>query len=282
MNQRLWRMILAIVSVLVLNGVSTEAHAQSGTDKPAAKTDKPAASAANPEVEERALAILKKATDFLVQAQHFSVNVVDSYDSVQDSGVKIEYGATRKYTIRRPDRFRMDSNQRDGNQRGFRFDGKEIAVFDTDQKVYATAEHPGSMDDAFKYFIDHLEMPLPLSQIFASTLPGLLDSTPILRYVDASTMAGVRCDHLVGRRKNVDFQVWIAQGDNPLFQRLIIIYKRAKGEPQFWAQFSDWDFSSDEPDSLFAFTPPEGFEKIPFAPLAQAKAETTGKKGGSQ
>lgn len=283
MKQQLWRVILATVSVLALNGVSAHVQAQSETDKPAAKTDKPAAGTANPEVEERALPILKKACDFLAQAQHFSVTFDTGHDAVQDSGVKIEYGGTQKYTIRRPDHARIDTEKRNGNQRGFRFDGKEIAVFDTDQKVYATVEHPGTIDEAFKYFVDQLDMPLPISQLFASTAPGLLDSTPILRYVDTSTIAGVRCDHLVGRRKNTDFQVWIAQGDQPLFQRLIITYKNAEGAPQFWAQFRDWNFAPEVPDALFAFTPPEGSQKILFAPLlTEAQAETTKSKGGVQ
>jgi hypothetical protein len=56
------------------------------------------------------------------------------------------------------------------------------------------------------------------------------------------------------------------------------MYKHTKGEPQFRAQFSDWNFSPDVPDSLFAFTPPEGSEKIPFASQTQARAETTTKK----
>jgi len=276
----------SILTVALTSGLlGPPASAQQTTEKADAKasTGKSESAATLPNIEERALAILKKANDFLVQAQHFSVTVVNDYDSVQqDSGVKIEYGATRKYTIRRPDRARIDTDQRGGNQRGFFFNGKEIGVFDSDQKVYATAEHPGTLDEAFKYFVDQLEMPLPLSQIFSSTLPGLLDSTPFLRYVDAQTIVGVPCDHLAGRRKNVDFQVWIAQGDKPLFQRLVITYKFAVGEPQYRAQFSDWNFSPDVADSLFAFTPPEGLEKIPFAPLMQAKTETTEKKGGSQ
>jgi hypothetical protein len=156
-----------------------------------------------------------------------------------------------------------------------------IAVFDTDQKVYATVEHPGTIDEAFNYFVDQLQMPIPLSQLFSSTLPGMLDTTPILRYVDTQTIAGVPCDHLVGRRKAVDFQVWISQSDPPLFQRLILTYKQAEGEPDFRAQFSDWNFKPEAPDSLFAFTPPEGLEKIPFAPLA-AQAATTESKGGTQ
>jgi hypothetical protein len=48
----------------------------------------------------------------------------------------------------------------------------------------------------------------------------------VLRYVDEQTIAGVRCDHLVGRRKNVDFQVWISQSEPPVFERLIITYAR--------------------------------------------------------
>lgn len=107
----------------------------------------------------------------------------------------------------------------------------------------------------------------------------------MLRYVDEQTIAGVRCDHLVGRRKNTDFQVWIAQGDQPVFQRLIITYKHAEGVPQFWAQFRDWNFAPEVPDSLFAFTPPEGSEKIPFVPLltvTEAQAKTTKSRGGVQ
>ena len=76
----------------------------------------------------------------------------------------------------------------------------------------------------------------------------------------------MRCDHLAGRRKNTDFQIWIAQGDKPLFQRLIITYKLAEGQPQFRAQFQRLELAPEVPDSLFAFTPPEGSEKIPFLP----------------
>ena len=278
MNQTMWRPVLTVVLTCVFLG--TPVGAQQAKGKTKAKQAK--SEAQTKDVEERAFAILKKANEFLAQAQQFSVTVVDGYDSVQASGLKVEFGATRKYTIRRPDRVRVDTEQRNGNYRGFRFDGKAIAVFDTDQKVYATVEHPGTLDEAFNYTVDQLQMPVPLSQLFSSTSPGMLDTTPILRYVDEQTIAGVRCDHLVGRRKAVDFQVWISQSDPPLFQRLILTYKRAEGEPDFRAQFSDWNFKPEAPDSLFAFTPPEGSEKIPFAPLMKAQAETTESKGGAQ
>jgi Predicted periplasmic protein (DUF2092) len=40
----------------------------------------------------------------------------------------------------------------------------------------------------------------------------------------------------------VDFQLWIADGDQPLPLRAVLTYRREAGQPQFRAQFSDWNF----------------------------------------
>src|SRR4051812_33363229 len=112
MKHVLWRTVPTVVLAVWFLG--TPARAQKADSK--AGTGKSESGAATSDVEEQASAILKKATDFLVQAQHFSVTVVDDHDTVQDSGVKIEYGATRKYTVRRPDRVRIDTDLREGTQ----------------------------------------------------------------------------------------------------------------------------------------------------------------------
>jgi hypothetical protein len=281
MKQKLWRTIFPVVLALALTGARAEA--QQPTE--ATKTDKPTSGSANPDVEEKALAVFNKMAAFLSQAPKLSVTIESGYDAVQPSGLKVEFGETRKFIVRRPDRMRIDTDSRDGNHRGFRFDGKEIGVFDTKQKVYATAEKPGTTDHAVDYFIDQLQMPIPLSELFASNLPKFTQNLDALYHVEETTITGVRCDHLVGSTKNIDFQVWVAQGDKPLLQRLIITYKREEGEPQRWAQFRDWNLSPDVLDSLFAFTPPEGAEKIPFAPrkaAATETVETTEQKGGTQ
>lgn len=227
------------------------------------------------EVEAQAKEILTRWADALAKAQRFSVTVDTGYDAVQPSGQKVEFGSTNTFTIARPDHLRIDINQRDGTQRNFRFDGKDIAVSDQADKVYATVAKSGNSEAAVEYFIDEMQMPIPLSDIFSSTLPELAKTVTSLNYVEEETIAGVRCDHLAGTRKHIDFQLWISQGDKPLLQRLIITYKEAEGEPQRWAQFKDWNFSPETPDSFFAFTPPEGFEKIPFAPVKQVVAEAT-------
>jgi hypothetical protein len=65
----------------------------------------------------------------------------------------------------------VDIVDRDGTKRGFRFDGKQIAFFGLDEKVYATAEKPGDLDAAFAYFTQDLKMPLPMGELFTNNFP---------------------------------------------------------------------------------------------------------------
>ena len=74
-------------------------------------------------------------------------------------------------------------------------------------------------------------------------------------------------DHLAARGADVDFQIWIAQGEQPLIQRVVLTYKLEKGAPQFWAEFSDWNFNPAVPASKFEFQPPTDAKPIQF--LAQ-------------
>ena len=48
------------------------------------------------------------------------------------------------------------------------------------------------------------------------------------------------------------------------------------------AYLYDWNFSPQLDDNLFAFTPPQGAEKIKFIPVKTGQAPRTkpGKKGG--
>lgn len=214
---------------------------------------------------EKAMVTLMKAAEFLAKAQRFSVTVDIGYDVEQDWGQKLEFGATRKITVRRPDRMAVDIIDRDGTRRGFRFDGKQLAFFGLDEKVYATAQKSGDIDAALAYFIRDLQMPLPLAEIVSNNLPkNLKDRVSEARLVEETTIAGTRCDHLALRNDLVDAQLWVAKGDQPVLQRIVLTYKRENGQPQFWGNFHDWNFAPETPDSLFAFTPADGAARIAF------------------
>jgi hypothetical protein len=64
----------------------------------------------------------------------------------------------------------------------------------------------------------------------------------------------------------------------------VLTHKNLPASPQWTAFLSDWNFSPQLNDNLFAFTPPPGAEKIKFIPVQASQAPKQGpekkKKGG--
>jgi hypothetical protein len=245
-----------------------------------AQGQNPTASPAEPE----AMPILKKMSEYLAQAGRFSVNVRNGYDVVQESGQKIEFGEVRKVTVSRPDHLRIETERSDGQKGLVIFDGKQITVYLPNENLYASASKPGTIDEAIQYAVSDLKIRVPLAMMLLSTLPSEIDSRVVSAdYVEKTTLLDVPCDHLAVRTgQGVDFQVWVAQGEQPLPRRIVITYISETGQPQFWADFSDWNLAPEISDALFAFTPPNGAERIQF--LADVRNVVTkaskNKKGG--
>jgi hypothetical protein len=220
---------------------------------------------ARSEADEGAAKRVEAMASFLAKAPRLSVTVDCSFDVVQDSGQKIEFGEVRAITLRRPDRVRIETTRRDGSRRSLIFDGKQLVAFDVDQKVYATVQKTGTTDAAFDYIKDDLDMRLPLSELFSSNFAQKIsDMLGSARLVGEDTLNGVATDHVALRGDTADLQLWIARTGDPLPQRLVITYRLAEGQPQFAANFRDWNLAPDVPDSLFSFTPAEGAQEIPF------------------
>src|SRR6516165_10388430 len=84
---------------------------------------------AKSEADEGAAKRVEAMANFLAKAPRLSVTADCSFDVVQDSRQKIEFGEARAITLRRPDRARIDTTRRDGLRRGLIFDGKQITAF---------------------------------------------------------------------------------------------------------------------------------------------------------
>jgi len=210
--------------------------------------------------------ILMQMAGFLSKAPGFSVTLHTSYDTVQRDGRKVEWNEVRSVTLNRPDRLRVESQRSDGARTLLVFNGKEITTFDESAKAYAQVSHPGTIDDAVVYFVHDLGMRLPLAVLMLDRLPSdLQQRIQSVEYVERTMTLGTPARHIVGKTATVDFQLWIAEGDRPLPLRAVLTYRNAPGQPQFRADFSDWNLDINPPDSLFAFTPPAGANRIPFA-----------------
>ncbi len=273
MNKTLQTAMRTVLSASILTGLVACAEQQT-VDHPQSWASQQTLPQAGPEATD-AKGILQRMANYLAKTQAFAVNLTDSYDTVQASGEKIEFSATRKVLVNRPNGLRVEREASDGEKQIVLYDGKDITVFSPSDNVYAQTAKPGGIDEAVKYFLKDLNMRLPLAVLLVSQLPEELERrTESLEYVEKTMIYGQAAHHLAARTQTVDYQVWIAEGDRPLPLRVVLTYKLAEGQPQFRAQFSDWNLAPQIDSAQFAFTPAEGAKKIAF--LAQLPSMVPG------
>jgi hypothetical protein len=273
--------VLCAPVLLVLSGCAAE-QATTRAEPPAAQAPAPQAVAEPTEAKD----ILLRMAGFLARTPRFSVNIQGSYDVLQESGQTIEFGESRRVTVSRPNHLRVDVEHSDGEKHLMLYDGKEITVFSPSRNVYAQASKSGGIDAAITYFLKDLHMRLPLAALLLSRFPEEIQRrTQSLNYVERTEIEGRPTHHLAGRTETVDYQIWIAEGAQPFPLRAVLTYKNAEGQPQFRAEFYDWNLAPEVEDSQFAFTPPNGARKIAFLahlPQIELQGARTPKQTGGQ
>ncbi|MEC4748124.1 DUF2092 domain-containing protein [Methylomicrobium sp. Wu6] len=274
-NGSLKRSILCAITPLIMVGCAQEQAAVRPQPSAAvAPATKPVAA-----TERDAKKILMTMAEYLAKTPRFSVNLRGSYEVVQASGQKIEFGEIRRIIVSRPNGLRVEVEHSDGEKHLVLYDGKQITTFTPTQNVYAQVSKPGGIDEAVTYFLKDLHMRLPLAALLLSRFPAELDNrTQSLDYVETTVIDGTPAHHLAGRTETVDYQVWIPAGAQPLPLLVVLTYKNAEGQPSFRAKFSDWNLAPQIPDNQFVFTPPEGARKIAFlAELPELAVQGTAK-----
>jgi hypothetical protein len=254
---------LAVAAVLLAGpALGDEATVAAPTAGPAAT----AAAAAPTESQREGARILKGMADYLAGLKAFTFTFRSGYDVVQPTGQKIEFGETRRVAMDRPSRLRVEEVASDGTRDLAIFDGRTVTVLKADSNVFAQAPQPGTVDDALVYLVRDLKMRMPLAQLMTTRLPVELPRrVKSIDYVESTDIYGVPSDHIAGRTDSVDFQFWVTEGDHPLPLRVVITYLQSPGEPQYWANFTDWNATPKFKKDEFQFTPPKDARQIPFA-----------------
>jgi hypothetical protein len=266
-------LLAPLACCLTIAAALQSSPAMGGDEAVAATQEASGATPAATDSQRQARALLASMAEHLAHLQDFTVTMHDDYDVVQSSGQKIEFGETRRVTMARPDRLRVEEVASDGRQDLALFDGHDIIVLDADTNTFAQAPQPGTVDDTLVYFVRDLKMRMPLAQLLTTRLP---DEWPkrvrTVDLVEITDVRGVPTHHLAGRTDTIDFQYWITEGERPLPLRVVITYVNSPGQPQFRADFSDWNTSPKLGPKTFEFTRPEGAHRIEFAARVQNPA----------
>jgi hypothetical protein len=215
-----------------------------------------------PKVDEHAAAILRRMADHLAGLPSFRVHVAATDEVVTGAGEKLQFVTRWRVEVKRPDRLRSD---RDGPiaELTLRYDGTDISVYARRTGYYATARAPGSIDAVIDLARDAYGLEAPAADLlFSRPYDVLMADVVSGSYIDLEPLGDVQAHHLAFRGREVDWQIWVQDGPEPLPLRYVVIAKQERGAPQFTAELSRWQPGAQLPDEDFRFTPPPEATRI--------------------
>jgi hypothetical protein len=140
---------------------------------------------------------------------------------------------------------------------------------------YQTTPAPPTLDVAIEKTRKQFDIDAPGADLLYSRPYDILTEQVVSgRFIGRETIDGVQANHLAFQGEEVDVQVWIKDGPQPLPRRYVITTKDVRGHPEFAVQLSDWNTQPRLPSSTFEFRASAGAKR------AQSIAASCG--GGPQ
>ena len=121
------------------------------------------------------------------------------------------------------------------------FDGKKMTLFGKTANLYTQINVSGTIDNLVDELRNKYNRPLPAADlIMANVYDQLMTDVIDVKDLGSAMIGGVECDYFAFRKKAIDFQIWIAQGNSPHPCRYVITSKDMDHQPQYSIQIRNW------------------------------------------
>jgi len=214
-------------------------------------------------VDPKAVAALERMSAFLRSQRAMTVTAETTTDEVLDNGQKVQTSGTATLKLSRPDRLRADVVSDRRNEQIF-YDGKTFTLYQPGLGYYGSFNAPPTLGQLVDEAEQRYGIDMPLADLFvwgtaqspAANLKGAISLGP-------SVVKGVKCDHYAFHEADVDWEVCIEQGAQPLPRKLVITTTTERTQPQHVAVLS-WDLAPRIDESMFRFNAPSTAHRIDF------------------
>jgi len=177
--------------------------------------------------------MLKAMSDYMAGQTAIAFDYDTSLEVVTKEQQKVMLTSSGKVTLNRPDKIRAT---RDG---GFSnaemiFDGTTLTMVNRNVNQYAQAEVPGTIDHLTDELRDTYHKPVPgadllSSNVYDALMPAVIDTKDL----GSGVIGGQVCNHFAFRNQDVDWQIWVADGDRPYPCRYVVTSKQVDQAPQY-------------------------------------------------
>ena len=223
-----------------------------------------------PAVKPDPMAVLKQMARYLRSLDRFTVRVERTMELILPTDQRLHADQTLEIAIQKPNRLRVNFQSLSGGRQLF-YDGANFSLYTPEAKVYASAAAAPTIDETLDLLAAQYQIFLPVADVLVADPDSrLAQNITLATYVGRILIQGVPCHHLAFRTPEVDWQIWIEDGAQPLPRRLLLTDKSAEGSPQMMANLTRWDLAPTFPADFFTFRPPQDAQKIPF--LDQVRA----------
>ena len=211
--------------------------------------------------------ILKSMSDYMASQKSLSFGFDATLEVVTKDEQKLALASSGTVTLNRPDKI-LATRSGGFADVEMSFDGKTLTLLGKNLNLYTQLEVPGTIDHLVDELKDTYNRPLPaadllLSNSYNDLMYGVID----IKDLGSGVIGGVECDYLAFRTKDVDWQIWIAQGKRPYPCRYVITSKLISGGPQYTIQIRDWKTGSEVAATDFRFKNPTKADKVELKDL---------------
>jgi hypothetical protein len=238
---------------------------------------------ARPAINSSAMSALERMSTYLRSLQELEVQSETTTDDILASGQKVQYGGKAKLRIQRPDRMAAEVVTDRKNEQMY-YDGTTFTVYQPKVAYYASFAAPPDLRGLVDVLEKRYGIDLPLADLFRwGTDTGQVAAIQRATYLGKSEVKGKRCSHYAFHQADIDWEVWIQDGDQPVPLKLAITTLGERTQPQH-VDVMTWNLDP-KPDPLaFTFTPPPNAQRISFdtagapaPPMRQGRASSTRK-----
>jgi hypothetical protein len=226
--------------------------------------------------------LVKAMSDYLAAQKAISFSFDTNLEIVTKDGQKLGLASSGTVTLNRPDKIRVTRHGGFANAEAV-FDGKTLSLLGKNANLYGQVDVPGSIDHLIDELRDKYHRPVPgadllESNVYDQLMPLVVD----VKDLGSGVIGGVECDHLAFRTKEVDWQIWIAQGARPYPCRYVITSKLIAEAPEYSVQIRDWKTGNEVASDDFSFSNPTNAKKIDLNALDTDELPKIFAVGGSK
>ena len=212
--------------------------------------------------EASAKATVRAMSDYLAGQKIVSAKYNTELEVITPAVEKITFSSTGDILLSRPDKLRA---HRAGGYADVElvYDGKAFNLHGKHNNSYIRLEIPGTVDNLIDQLREKYGAVLPFADLLLSNpYNALMDGVVEAKDIGRGVIDGVECEHLAFRNNDVDWQLWVQLGPNPVPRQYIITSKAVAGAPQYRIRISDWKTDVPAGSDVFVFKAPEGAKPI--------------------